>query len=348
MHFKFARNTIPGLLLSLVLTNTVVADQRHYPSAKQTPTVVGSEQFNENYTSLAGLEGVHVVTKYVLDSAEKYELNDMKSDLVEQIRQRLDSAGLRMLSEKEIESIPGQPTLSLFPAYSGNEIDAIKSKSSEDAEIPATKDSAAEHDCCRSSIWASFQQSASILRAPDKHYKFATWGIGEDTDDCKNRGVWTYDAVLKVVDKFTSDYIKAQRESGVATKPKLVSNAGEAPQSCDQAWLVNLNVFQTNQTNISDDVKPILNQLASTASRCKGYRYIIETHADQRSNSNYNRILSEARAYAIKDYLVSKNISYDRLETLAFGDSKPLTTGTTEQDHAVNRRVVIIPQLNGS
>jgi len=329
------------------MSNGVVAEQRHYPSANQTLIEVGTEQYNENYTSLAGLEGVHVITKYVLDSAKKFELNDMKTDLVAQIKERLNSAGLRMLNEKELEKTPGQPTLSFYPAYSGGEIDAIKSKSAPATGNPVVVNAgkSAEHDCCRSSIWASFQQSASILRAPNKHYQFATWGIGDDTDDCENRGAWTYNAVLNVIDKFTADYIKAQSENGVATKPKLVSNAGEAPTGCDQVWLVNLDVFQTNQTRINESAKPILEKLASTASLCKGYSYTIETHADQRADSNYNKILSEARAYAIKDFLVSLNISHDRLETVAFGESRPLSSGTSEKDHAINRRVVIVPKL---
>jgi len=347
MFSKYSKCTLLGLAISFVLCSGAVADQRFYPGADQTPLMVGTEEYEENYTSLAGLEGVHVISKYVLDSAKKYQLTDMKTDLVQQIEQRLNAAGLRMLSEKEIEKTPGQPTLSLYPSYSGNEINAIKAKSTADAKAPEAnaKATEAEHDCCRSSIWASFQQSSSILRAPDKQYKFATWGMGEDTDDCDNRGVWTYDAVLKVVDKFVSDYKKAQSEVEIDIKPKLVSKVGDAPSDCAQTWLVNLDVFETNQTHINDDVKPILNQLAATASRCEQYSYVIETHADQRADANYNRALSEARAYAIKDYLVNKKVAYERLDTVAFGESQPLTSGTTEKDHAINRRVVIIPVL---
>jgi len=107
---------------------------------------------------------------------------------------------------------------------------------------------------------------------------------------------------------------------------------------------MNLNVFETNKTAISAAVKPILDQLAETATRCERYSYLIETHADKRADEAYNKILSEARAHAIKDYLLRKNVSYGRLKTVAYGESKPLSDGNTEQDHAVNRRVVIIPQ----
>jgi len=336
---------VKGFLLGLALvagflSSSAMAEKRYYPITSPDPLEVGTEEFSENYASLAGLEGVRVVTSFVFGSAKKYKLKDMKTDLVPQIRERLHAVGLRMLSEEELKSTPGQPTLTFFPAYTGDDIDAIKNAALPKDQVKSTTKKDDEHDCCRSSIWASFQQSSSILRDPNRQYRFATWGSGEDTDDCEGRGEWTYNAVLKTIDKFIEDYKKAQSER----KPMLVSNATEVPENCSQAWLMNLNVFETNKTAISAAVKPILDQLAETATRCERYSYLIETHADKRADEAYNKILSEARAHAIKDYLLRKNVSYGRLKTVAYGESKPLSDGNTEQDHAVNRRVVIIPQ----
>jgi len=341
MCFEFGKSFLLGLSLVASLTNTAIAEKRYYPIANPDPIEVGTEEYLENYSSLAGLEGIRVETKFVFASAKKFKLNDMKTDLVPQIRDRLNAAGLRMLSEEELKSTPGQPTLTFFPSYSGPDIDVIKAKTAPNLETATTKaNKDVEHDCCRSSIWASFQQSSAILRDPNTQYRFATWGSGEDTEACEDRGSWTYDAVLATVDKFVEDYKKAENER----KPKLVSNAAEVPENCAQAWLMNLSVFETNQTTISEAVKPILDELAETANRCERYSYLIETHADKRADEAYNKILSEARAHAIKDYLLRKNIGYSRLKTLAFGESKPLTEGNSEKDHAANRRVVIIPQ----
>ena len=331
-----------GLITALALVSqTALAEARYYPIANPTPLEVGTEEYSANYASLAGMEGVHVVVNYIFGAAKRFKLNDMKSDLMPQIRKRFEEAGLRMLTEHEIKTTPGQPTLTFFPSYTGNDIDAIKAASNPEKQNKS-KDSSANHDCCRSSIWASFQQSATILRDPNTQYMFSTWGTGEDTDSCENRGSWTYDAVLTTIDKFLADFKKAQNER----KPKLVSNTSEVPENCAQAWLMNLSVFETNKTVVSESVKPILDKLAETAERCDRYNYLIETHADKRADESYNKVLSEARAHAIKDYLLSKNINYNRLKTVSYGESKPLTEGNTEQDHAVNRRVVIIPQRN--
>lgn len=344
MYFPKIKTVLLALAVTIAAaSSTAIAETRYYPGAT-TPLAVGAEEFQENYASLAGLEGVHVVTEYIFGSAKKYELTDMGKDLIPQIRSKLQKAGLRMLSEEESKSTPGQPTLTFYPAYSGADIDVIKARSSTNNTVAKASNKKVsnkkEHDCCRSSIWASFQQSSATLRDPNSQFLFATWGIGEDTDHCDNRGKWTYDAVLRTIDKFVDDYKKAESER----KPKLVTTATDVPDNCSQAWLMNLMVFDTDKTSINESVKPILDELANTAVRCERYSYVIETHADTRADAAYNKILSEARAHAIKDYLLSKNVNYKRLITIAFGESKPIATGNTEQDHAVNRRVVIIPK----
>jgi len=120
----------------------------------------------ENYASLAGLEGVHVITRYVSKSAKKHNISDMKTDLVEQIGERLSSVGLRMLDKEELKLTPGQPTLTFYPAYTGTQIDPSTLKSTPDTVVSDEIINAAGNNSCRSSIWASFLQSATILRDP--------------------------------------------------------------------------------------------------------------------------------------------------------------------------------------
>jgi len=345
MSSDFSRKTLLGLAFSLIVQNVVAAEQRLYPRADQTPMVVGTEEFEENYSSLAGLEGVHVVTSYVSNSAKKYNIGEMKTDLVDQISARLSAVGLRMLDKEELQTTPGQPTLTFYPAYTGAGLNTKTLNATPDTIISDEKINEIGNNACRSSIWASFLQSATILRDPSRQYKFITWGAGDNMDDCENRGAWTYDAVLKVVDNFVADYEKAERENEIKTNLKPVKNANEVPEDCWQAWTLNVSAFSTNQTRINDSVKPILDELAQMASRCEPYRYIIETYADQREDADYNRVLSEARAHAIKDYLLHKNISHDRLETVAFGESKRPRTGIPEIEQADDHRVVITPQF---
>lgn len=56
-----------------------------------------------------------------------------------------------------------------------------------------------------------------------------------------------------------------------------------------------------------------------------------------------NQILSEQRALAVKTYLVDKGIQEGNLQTLGFGETKPVTTNSTEEGRAQNRRVIFKP-----
>ena len=60
------------------------------------------------------------------------------------------------------------------------------------------------------------------------------------------------------------------------------------------------------------------------------YESIVLTgHADRFGGSEYNQKLSERRAAAVKDYLVSKNILAGRIEALGHGEREPVTAAGT-------------------
>lgn len=62
-------------------------------------------------------------------------------------------------------------------------------------------------------------------------------------------------------------------------------------------------------------------------------------HTDSKGSDSYNQHLSECRAKAVADYLISKGISERRLQYRGYGKSKPIDTNETEEGRARNRRV---------
>ncbi|HDL07280.1 MAG TPA: OmpA family protein, partial [Desulfobacteraceae bacterium] len=66
----------------------------------------------------------------------------------------------------------------------------------------------------------------------------------------------------------------------------------------------------------------------------------IEGHTDSTGSEQYNQILSEKRAGAVKNELVQRGVSASRIQTIGFGESQPISSS-----NAMNRRVniVIIP-----
>ncbi len=67
----------------------------------------------------------------------------------------------------------------------------------------------------------------------------------------------------------------------------------------------------------------------------------VEGHTDSTGSEQYNLDLSARRAVAVKDLISQKNISPSRLETITFGESRPIATNETEAGRQINRRVEI-------
>jgi OOP family OmpA-OmpF porin len=64
-------------------------------------------------------------------------------------------------------------------------------------------------------------------------------------------------------------------------------------------------------------------------------------HTDSVGTDAYNQKLSERRAAAVKDYLVSKGIPAAKVTTIGKGESQPVATNKTKEGRQKNRRVDI-------
>jgi outer membrane protein OmpA-like peptidoglycan-associated protein len=65
----------------------------------------------------------------------------------------------------------------------------------------------------------------------------------------------------------------------------------------------------------------------------------IAGHTDNIGSEEYNQRLSEARAKAVYEYLISRGISADRLSYIGYGESRPIDTNETSEGRQNNRRV---------
>jgi OOP family OmpA-OmpF porin len=68
-------------------------------------------------------------------------------------------------------------------------------------------------------------------------------------------------------------------------------------------------------------------------------RVLVEGHTDSIGSHAYNQRLSERRADAVRDYMVSHGIDPSRITTRGWGETKPVASNQTEEGRAQNRRV---------
>ncbi len=104
--------------------------------------------------------------------------------------------------------------------------------------------------------------------------------------------------------------------------------------------------YDFDRWEIRPDAKPTLNRLARELQLNPNLRIQLQSHTDCRGTAKYNQELSEKRAQAVIDYLISLGIEPDRLEARGFGESRPLThcscSQCTEEEHQLNRRTSFV------
>ena len=65
-------------------------------------------------------------------------------------------------------------------------------------------------------------------------------------------------------------------------------------------------------------------------------------HTDDRGDDDYNQDLSEQRAEAMRDYLVSNGLDPSKVVTWGAGEKMPIATNRTDEGRAENRRVEVL------
>ncbi len=98
--------------------------------------------------------------------------------------------------------------------------------------------------------------------------------------------------------------------------------------------------FDQNMSDIKEDMKPILNEVALFLLDHPTYQLEISGHTDAAGDPDFNKSLSQDRADAIRYYIEQQgNIKEGRIVSIGYGSSKPLREEKTQEDRRINRRV---------
>lgn len=92
--------------------------------------------------------------------------------------------------------------------------------------------------------------------------------------------------------------------------------------------------FEKGKTDLSDESKFVLHDLQKLMDKNPELKLRIVGHTSEEGDANFNQKLSEARAKAAVDFLISQGIDESRLQYEGKGSSEPLEPG----NHEINRR----------
>lgn len=97
--------------------------------------------------------------------------------------------------------------------------------------------------------------------------------------------------------------------------------------------------FETGKSVLKSESYTILKQIASILSRYPDYNLAIQGHTDNTGSAVANQELSEKRAKACYEYLITQGIESSRMSHAGYGESRPVADNNTENGKALNRRV---------
>lgn len=97
--------------------------------------------------------------------------------------------------------------------------------------------------------------------------------------------------------------------------------------------------FDYNIHALRQDAFPLLDEAVAMLKRHPDVRVEVAGHTDYNNTDAFNQRLSERRAKAVMDYLVSEGVPAARLTAKGYGESQPIADNTTEAGQAKNRRV---------
>lgn len=99
--------------------------------------------------------------------------------------------------------------------------------------------------------------------------------------------------------------------------------------------------FDFDKYNLKPEGRQLLDQVAQQVNSIKLETVIAVGYTDSIGSDQYNLGLSERRANAVKQYLISKGVAADRIYTEGKGKADPIASNATAEGRAKNRRVEV-------
>lgn len=136
-----------------------------------------------------------------------------------------------------------------------------------------------------------------------------------------------------------ADSIETARVAIVALGDTVEENEMDILINALNTQIIN---FALDSTEIPQENKEILDLAAEKLKAVPETTLRIIGHTDTQGTHEYNQDLSESRAAAVKEYLVSKGVAAERLNTQGASFDYPVASNATEQGRFQNRRIEFV------
>jgi outer membrane protein OmpA-like peptidoglycan-associated protein len=150
---------------------------------------------------------------------------------------------------------------------------------------------------------------------------------------------------LRVVGRGENDPIASNdTEEGRAENRRVDIIVVAEPRALDTIRFPSVALFPRRSAEITEQGRQILEENREASRELLSRASYIEVvgHTDDVGDDAYNQDLSEKRAEAVRDYLVSSGVDASKIVTVGMGESMPVASNTTDEGRAENRRVDVL------
>ncbi len=162
--------------------------------------------------------------------------------------------------------------------------------------------------------WNKNLRGPELKNLPAGKYSYTAF----DSYNCRSSGTITFVEPVIVIDKFADGLRNIEEGSSIV--------------------LENI-FFEFNKTDLLPESYIELNKVVQFMLENDIKKIEISGHTDSEGSDAYNQKLSEGRARSVTDYLVSQGVDPSRINSIGYGESRPIDTNLTEEGRAQNRRV---------
>jgi len=103
--------------------------------------------------------------------------------------------------------------------------------------------------------------------------------------------------------------------------------------------------FDFDRYTLRPEATRVLDEAVNAMRQDQTLRLTIEGHTCNIGTAEYNLALGNRRAVSVRDYLVSRGITADRLNTVSYGEERPKYDNAREETRRLNRRAALTVRL---
>lgn len=139
-------------------------------------------------------------------------------------------------------------------------------------------------------------------------------------------------------------------QQAAAQRQRLVQQLNTVLQTKDTARGVVAQMsdvlFDINKATLKPDAKIRLAKVAGIVMAYPDLKLEIDGYTDSTGTQDRNEVLSQERAAAVRDFLISQGVPIDNVTARGFGEENPIASNETASGRRLNRRVELV--LNGT